>query len=736
MKFKIGIIPLVVGITLSTSAFAQMEIKTATDTGRPSFVTGNLGNATAGAEVQALKQILVSNPSYKSTGSEEFEVSRQWVDELGKKHTFFDQKINGIKVYGNSIALHTEVSNNANGLLNNAPVYAVTGALAVSSAPASAAFATKQSNDNGKQARSVGESIGSVQTQPELAYIYLPDQDEAKLAWRMEVVYFAGAGPFGRDIVYIDAATNEVLARHAQVHSAKSWKTYTLNGGNQNSAPGQLLCTNNQNCGGNAAAQRAHDGAATVYDYYQQRHGRDSLNNNGMTLVSSVDLGEQNAYWTGSQMLYGQAGGGVDYDFTSDFDIIGHEFTHGVTNFSARLVYQNAPGALNEAWSDILGLSAEAFKNGTTTSSWLLGDGLYNQPGKAFRYMNDPTKDNYSKDWYPERIPFSNNPNRDNDYGGVHGNSGIANLAYVLLVDGGTHPRGKSNAQVPGIGMLKAEKIFYRALVTYMNQNTNFSGARTATAQAAQDLYGATEKNAVETAWCAVGVGDCPTTTPPPPPPTGDNELQNGVPVTGISGAAKDQKFYTFQVPAGATNLRFVTMGGSGDADLYVKFGSKPSLSTYDCKSTTSSSNETCAISNIQTGTYHVMVEAWNQISGVTLTASYDGGTTPPPPPSGPTPIYDTLGNISVGGGQWQRFTQELGTGYSTMTITTSGGYGDVDLYVRKGSDPTLYQYDCRPWKNGNNESCTFTNPGAGTWHIGIYGYYNSSGVTLTLTAE
>ncbi|PKF79951.1 hypothetical protein CW749_09650 [Vibrio sp. vnigr-6D03] len=143
MKFKIGIIPLVVGITLSTSAFAQMEIKTATDTGRPSFVTGNLGNATSGAEVQALKQILASNPSYKSTGSEEFEVSRQWVDELGKKHTFFDQKINGIKVYGNSIALHTEASNNANGLLNNAPVYAVTGALAVSSAPASAAFATK-----------------------------------------------------------------------------------------------------------------------------------------------------------------------------------------------------------------------------------------------------------------------------------------------------------------------------------------------------------------------------------------------------------------------------------------------------------------------------------------------------------------------------------------------------------------------------------------------------------------
>ena len=95
--WNVGIIPLVVGITLSTSAFAQMEIKTATDTGRPSFVTGNLGNATAGAEVQALKQILASNPSYKSTGSEEFEVSRQWVDELGKSTRFLIRKLMALK---------------------------------------------------------------------------------------------------------------------------------------------------------------------------------------------------------------------------------------------------------------------------------------------------------------------------------------------------------------------------------------------------------------------------------------------------------------------------------------------------------------------------------------------------------------------------------------------------------------------------------------------------------------
>ncbi|MEW4368051.1 peptidase M4 family protein, partial [Aliikangiella maris] len=172
-------------------------------------------------------------------------------------------------------------------------------------------------------------------------------------------------------------------------------------------------------------------------------------------------------------------------------------------------------GALNEAWSDIFGVTIESYRNGTTSSSWLLGDGLYNTPGKALRYMNNPTKDGRSKDWYPERYTGTL------DNGGVHWNSGIGNLAYVLLVDGGTHPRNKSNAQVPSIGMAKAEKIFYRAATTYMNQNTNFSGARTATANAANDLYGAAEKTAVETAWCAVGVGSCPTGNPPPPPPPG-----------------------------------------------------------------------------------------------------------------------------------------------------------------------------------------------------------------------
>jgi len=258
-----------------------------------------------------------------------------------------------------------------------------------------------------------------------------------------------------------------------------------------------------------------------------------------------------------------------------------------------------------------------------------------------------------------------------------------------------------------------------------MTQNTNFAGARSATALAAQDLYGATEKTAVETAWCAVGVGACPST-----PPTGTTVLTNGVTKTGISGAAKAEMFYTLEVPAGATNLVFNTTGGTGDADLFVKFGSDPTLSSFDCKSTTSTSNESCAISNVQAGSYHVMVQAWNQISGVSLTGSFTAGST-----GGVQPVNETVNNISAGFQQWTHYTYNLAAGYSDLKVSISGGTGDADLYIRKGSQSTLSNYDCRPWLNGNNESCTFNAPAATIWYIDIYGYSQASGITLNLTA-
>ncbi|MGB1197750.1 MAG: M4 family metallopeptidase [Thalassotalea sp.] len=720
-------------MSLNAFSASDINIEAATEKGLPSFIKGDLGKINATPTTFSIASLLKANNQYALNGNEGFSVKERWIDKLGKQHLRVNQTINGLPVYGTSLTLHSSVK--LNSLLSaesDSEVYAITGIVASAKSDSTKnKMAMSSARGDIKKIKNIAKKHGEVISSPRMVYVYLPLKDETVKAWKVDVKWNNGGEDFGRDVLFYDAKTLSLVTRHAQVHSAKSWRTYDLRNRTQNYAPGTLLCTNNQTCG-DASAQRAHDGAATVYDYYAERFNRDSINGNGLTMVSSVHLGNNvaNAYWTGSQMMYGDGDGQTLADLTLSFDVIGHELTHGVTQYTAGLIYNNASGALNEAWSDILGVASKAYRDGTTQGDWYLAEESYtpNISGDAMRYMKNPTQDNYSRDWWPERIPFTNNPSNSNDQGGVHGNSGIANLAFALLSDGGTHPRNKSTAQVPGIGILKAEQIFYRALTTYMNQSTNFAGARSATAQAAQDLYGAGEKTAVETAWCAVGVGTCPDTGGG----TGSETevLENGVAKTGISGSAKAEKFFTLDVPAGATDLVFTTTGGSGDADLFVKFGSEPTLNSFECSSTTATSNETCSIANVQEGTYHVMVQAWNQISGVSLTGNFEEAVDP-----GLEPIDVSATNVSVSRRAWKRYTYTIPAGYSSMTVSTSGGTGDADLYVNFGSQSSTSSYDCRPYRNGNNESCEFENPAAGTWYLDIYGYSAASGITLSLKA-
>jgi serine protease len=218
------------------------------------------------------------------------------------------------------------------------------------------------------------------------------------------------------------------------------------------------------------------------------------------------------------------------------------------------------------------------------------------------------------------------------------------------------------------------------------------------------------------------------TTTPP------SNVLENGVTKTGLSGAKDQALSFTLEVPAGATNLSFNMSGGTGDADLYVKFGSEPTLSSYDCRPWKNGNSESCPISNVQTGTYYVKVIGYTSFSGVNLTASYTepstgGGT-------GATGSTATVTNISASKGQWKYYTLDVPAGMATLDFNLSGGTGDADLYIRYNSQPTSSRYDCRSWANGNTESCSFTSPQAGTWQIGIKAYSTFSGVTLTTSYQ
>ena len=218
-----------------------------------------------------------------------------------------------------------------------------------------------------------------------------------------------------------------------------------------------------------------------------------------------------------------------------------------------------------------------------------------------------------------------------------------------------------------------------------------------------------------------------------PLPGPGDSVLENGVAKTGLSGATGSEDFYTIDVPANASDLTFQISGGSGDADLYVRFASAPTTGTYDCRPWRSGNNETCSFPSPNVGTYHVMLRGYRSYSGVSLVASYDQVFDLPPGDERDS-IFET--GISGSRNQWVNYTLDVPAGSSVLNVNISGGSGDADLYVRFGSNPTTSTYDCRPYRNGNSETCSFTNPAAGTWYIRLRGYRAFSGVTLEATSQ
>ena len=211
-----------------------------------------------------------------------------------------------------------------------------------------------------------------------------------------------------------------------------------------------------------------------------------------------------------------------------------------------------------------------------------------------------------------------------------------------------------------------------------------------------------------------------------------DTVLENGVVKTGLTASTGNDIVFTMEVPAGATDINFATTGGSGDADLYVKFGAEPTDGVYDCRPYKSGNVESCTSTDAG-GTYYVRLKAYSDFADVTLTGSY---TEPSTGGGGAVnPIDSTVNDISVARRNWTRYTLDLAAGYGDLTVTLSGGSGDADLYVTQGKQSTSSTYDCRPYKNGNNETCNFTAPAQGTWYIDIYGYSAASGVTLNLKA-
>ncbi len=261
---------------------------------------------------------------------------------------------------------------------------------------------------------------------------------------------------------------------------------------------GNFLNTNRATAGVDA-----HFGAEMTWDYYLTTYGRRGVYNDSKGTLSKVHYGNRysNAFWSDSCkcMTYGD-GDGISFSPLVSLDVAGHEMTHGVTRAVAGLIYTKQSGGLNEAMSDIFGTMVEfhASTHGAVkTPNYWIGEDVYTPatPDDALRYMDNPTRDSYSIDTFL------------NYYDGidVHYSSGIANNAFYLLSEGGTHRLG---GVVTGIGNDKAELIFFRALDVYMVPSETFSQARAHTIQAATDLYGPSSQEVISVgqAWFAVGV--------------------------------------------------------------------------------------------------------------------------------------------------------------------------------------------------------------------------------------
>src|SRR5690606_18894587 len=196
----------------------------------------------------------------------------------------------------------------------------------------------------------------------------------------------------------------------------------------------------------------------------------------------------------------------------------------------------------------------------------------------------------------------------------------------------------------------------------------------------------------------------------------GGSELTKGVPVTGLSASTGNSVVYTMTVPSGASNLTFSSSGGTGDADMYVKFGSAPTDSSYDCRPYKSGNSESCTFASPSPGTYYVRLKARSEVRRVgdvadSRTGGGGGGGSELTKGVPVTGLSASTGNSVV-------YTMTVPSGASNLTFSSSGGTGDADMYVKFGSAPTDSSYDCRPYRNGNSESCTYASPSPGTYYV------------------
>ncbi|MFD9126918.1 M4 family metallopeptidase [Kitasatospora sp. NPDC059571] len=540
---------LTVGAVLSASAVLASAIQVSA--GIAQAVPAPVGQAVSAARAQLFAQATAQAPAAAHAaglGSQEALVVKDAVvDANGARHTRYERTFNGLPVLGGDLIVHQDAKG---------AVTSVDKAVPGSVAPASTTPKLSSAQAAAKAAGAVQATVGKTLDADEAALSSVTPGSGAqlvvwaasgtpRLAYRSTVEGMRSDGTPSRQILVTDASSGAVLSTHEEIQTAAgtgkgvfvgsvsltttlSGSTYQLKdatrGGqyttdlaHKTSGKGTLYTDADNVWGtgtvsnGQSAAVDAQYGVAATWDFYKNTFGRNGIRNDGVGAYSRVHYGSNyvNAFWDDSCfcMTYGD-GSGNTHPLT-EIDVAGHEMSHGVTAATAGLNYSGESGGLNEATSDIMGTGVEFYANlAADKPDYLIGELInINGDGTPLRYMDKPSKDGASADYWSSSVGSKD----------VHYSSGVANHFFYLLSEGSGaktingvsyNSPTYNGATVTGIGRAKALQIWYRALTVYMTSTTNYKSARTATLNAAKDLYGSgsTEYNTVAATWTAVNV--------------------------------------------------------------------------------------------------------------------------------------------------------------------------------------------------------------------------------------
>jgi Zn-dependent metalloprotease len=691
-------------IVLAVSVFILTPGKTGAS--KNIFVSGSQDELETARQISI--GILRDRAAQRAIGNvDEFAVQKVEIDDLKMAHTRFRQTVNNIPVWEGEAIIHLK----ADGALST-----------VTDDMKEAISVNTQPNLSEKDA--INTVLDSYRGRAKLTETPTADlwvyrgETRDHLVYRVITPRVDGSEGTSVPVDFIDAQTGERIFGYnnlqtgtgsslysgtVSISTTSSAGTFYMEDTTRRMGTFNMNSTGNESTGSggtqsrytdtddnwNTTIQRAgvdaHYGAAKTFDYYQTAHGRNGIDGNygpGTTtsavggiglVVSRVHFGSSgrynNAFWFNNQMSYGDGDGSTFTPLTTT-DICGHEMTHGVTERTANLTYANESGALNESTSDVFGAMVELYADGgsLTADTWKIGEDAYTPgtSGDALRRMDNPNAvgdpDHYSVRLYQGAC----SPSNANDQCGVHTNSSIVNHAYYLIAAGGTNR--VSGVTVSGIGTTDAAKIWYRALTVYMTASTNFAAARTATINAANDLFGSTSTQATTIAkgWCAVGVGTCPggsTPTPTPTPtPNGSNLLVNGGFESSVS------PWVSSGTGALYTNAGSYPHGGTG----YIYFGTATSVSGQ--------SYQQVAIPTTASGT----LSFWLNVTSAetTTTTQYDKLF---------VEVRDTAGNLLATSATYSNLNKGTAGVYSQKSLNLSAYKGQtVRVQFRTTNDSSL----------------------------------------------